>query len=238
MSLEDISSAIWRSTVSLKLAPGFHLPASMFVVEAEPGELLLYSPHRLDDALEAEIRALGEVRWILAPNDFHHMFVSDAASRFAQAAVYGTSRAIRKQRDVDFAADLTDAPPEDLPESVVILQVDGMRFDESLLWLPDDSSLVTTDLLFNLRDPEPWPTRALLGFLLDYDDRPTQGKEYRWLFVNERKRYAESMRDLLSRPFENLLMAHGEPVTSGGNDALRTAVAWALDSPHSQQRLE
>lgn len=238
MKLEKVSEAIWTSTVRLRVAPGFYLPASMFVVEAAPGELLLYSPHRFDDDLEIEIRERGDVRWILAPNDFHHMFVADAAARFTDAAVYGTPRAIAKHRDLDFAGELSAGPPAELPESVAVLQVEGMRFDESLLWLPDDSSLVTTDLLLNVRNPEPWFTRAVLGLLLDYDDRPSQGKEYRWLFVNDRRRYAESMHDLLARPFDNLLMAHGEPVTEGGNEALRRAVAWALGAAGHVHRLE
>lgn len=231
MRLNQTTEKIWTSAVKLDVAIGFRLPASMYVVEAAPGELLLYSPHELDDELEAEIRSLGDVRWILAPNNFHHMFVGDAATRFEDAAVYGSPRAIEKQKDVDFDGCLEDGPPADLPESVVVFEVGGMPLlNESILWMPEDESLVCCDLVLNVQKREGLMTRLMLGFFLDHKDRPTQGKEYRWFFVKDRKRYAESMRDLLSRKFETLVMAHGVDLTEGGNEALREAVSWALEA--------
>lgn len=229
MAIREITPGIWEASKTLKVAPGFHLPARMVVVETAPGELLLYSPLEITTELRDTIAELGDVRWIIAPNDYHHMFVGSAADAFPQAAIYGSAGAIRKQRDVSFTGSLADGPPPDLPDSVALFSIEGMPVvDESVLWLPDREALVCCDLVLNVQTRVPWLTRTILGFFLDHHDAPSQGKEYRWFFVKDRKAYAESMRQLLERPFDTLVMAHGEVATEGGNEALRRAVNWAL----------
>ncbi len=227
MALHEITQGVWAAETVLKISPGFRLPARMTVVEAAPGELLLYSPIKMDEALASEVEGLGDVRWIVAPNDFHHMFVGPALERFPQARAYGAPRALKQQSHVDWAGAL-DERIDDLPESAVPFFIDGMtRVNETVFWLPDAKTLVCSDLVLNVRNPEPWPARMVLNFLLDHRDRPSQGKEYRWLFVPDKRAFRETMVDLLERPFDTLVMAHGE-VSHDGNSALRTAVQWAL----------
>jgi hypothetical protein len=227
---ERVADNLWEATTPLKVAPGFHLPTRMLVVEVAPGELLLYSPLELTDEQVASLQSAGSVRWILAPNDYHHMYVAKAARRFPEAQVWGSPRAVSKHSDVSWTGVLTESRP-DLPESVVPLNVEGMSVvNETVLWMPDSRALLTTDLVLNVHaaDRKPWLTKAVLGFFLDYGDRPTQGKEYRWFFVRDRDAYRESMHDLVSRDVELLSMAHGELVHTGGAAALKTAVDWAL----------
>lgn len=229
MRLERITDTVWEARTKLKVAPGFHLPARMIVVEAAPGELLIYSPLQFDDALRSQIEELGDVRWILAPNDYHHMFVGHAARAFPDARVFGSAGAIRKQRGVEFDGCLADGPPAELPESVAVFPISGMPVvDESVLWLPDDSTLVCCDLVLNVQSEVPWLTRAILGFFLDRDDGPTQGREYRWFFVKDRDAFADCMREILEHPFDTLVMAHGEIAERDGNAELREAVGWTF----------
>ena len=52
----------------------------MTVVRLSDGGLFLHSPIRLDGGLRAQLDALGEVRAIVAPNRFHHLFAGDCRS--------------------------------------------------------------------------------------------------------------------------------------------------------------
>lgn len=58
-----------------------------------PGDALwVHSPCAPTDEVCAALDALGEVRWIVVPNKFHHLQVPATAARYPQAVVVGRSR--------------------------------------------------------------------------------------------------------------------------------------------------
>lgn len=228
MTLTRLSDAMWGATFDQKLPGGFVFPARMTVVEAAPGELLIHSPIPLSAELVAAIEGLGEVRWIVAPNNFHHLHLPAAVEAFPDAAVYGAPGAIAKHKEVDFTGSLDDGAPAGLPESVVVFEVGGAPLvSESVFWLPDDDSLICTDLVFNMHDPANLMTRMLLWMIASGDD-VYQTKTFRYLFVKDRPRFSESLSGLVERDFERLVMAHGDVVTERGAERLGRAAEWIL----------
>ena len=60
------------------MLPGVHLPLRCTLVKLPSGALWMHSPVALRPAVAEEIRQLGEVVSIVAPNGFHHLFVKQA----------------------------------------------------------------------------------------------------------------------------------------------------------------
>ena len=83
--------------------------------------LLVHSPTPVDDALAAEIAALGPVGYIVAPNCFHHLHVRTFLARFPGAKVYGAPGLARKRPDLPLAGTLDDGAA--MPWSGVIDQI-------------------------------------------------------------------------------------------------------------------
>ncbi len=81
---------IW--IVAGKTVPFFGLPYStrMTVVRLDDGTLWLHSPIELSRELLEEVKALGEVSYLLAPNSLHHLFVKDWQQAFPNALSYAT----------------------------------------------------------------------------------------------------------------------------------------------------
>ena len=65
------------------------LPSRATIVRLRDGSLVLHSPLAIDDATAMRIDALGEVRFLLAPNCMHWMFLKAAKKRYPNARVFG-----------------------------------------------------------------------------------------------------------------------------------------------------
>ena len=64
---------------------GFNFPARMTAVAFDDGVALI-SPVPIDDAMAARIAAMGEVRFLVAPNLAHSMYTAAASARWRSHA--------------------------------------------------------------------------------------------------------------------------------------------------------
>jgi hypothetical protein len=99
---------------------------------------------------------------------------------------------------------------EELPGGVVAYEVDAICPDETALHIPAHHALACADGVVR------WPGRGeSLTFVPDHlMDDPERTKAG----------LSEAYRRLLELDFDRLLLAHGEPVVSGGREALRAFV--------------
>jgi hypothetical protein len=98
---------------------------------------------------------------------------------------------------------------EELPGGVVVYEVDAISPDETALYLPARKALACADGVVR------WPGQDALTFVPDQ-------------LMDEPERTKAGLRDaytrLLELDFDMLLLAHGDPLTSGAKDALRAFV--------------
>jgi hypothetical protein len=99
---------------------------------------------------------------------------------------------------------------DELPGGIVVHEVDAICPDETALQIPAHHAIVCADGVIRARDT------GKLGFVPDFlMDDPEQTKQ------DLREAYAR----LLELDFDRLLLAHGDPVASGGKQALREFVS-------------
>ena len=72
-----VPGQIWLCAYPVRLA-GTRFDARMSVIRLSSGGLILHSPCEITAPLAREIAALGNVAHIVAPGNFHHMFVASA----------------------------------------------------------------------------------------------------------------------------------------------------------------
>ena len=78
------------------------------MIYAMDGGLWLHSPIAIDEALAGTLAELGEVRHIVAPNRFHHMFAGAAKRRYPAAALWAAPGLRKKRSNVAFDRDLDE----------------------------------------------------------------------------------------------------------------------------------
>ncbi|MEZ4323248.1 MAG: hypothetical protein R3F61_37640 [Myxococcota bacterium] len=211
-----------------QIAPGVHvlerdlrffgipMGARMTVLELEGG-LLVHSPVDVDPST---LEALGEPRWAVAPNKFHHLYVK----RFADAGVesWCAPGLVAKRPDVAFAGELDGTSPFGDEVTVVPLKCFPLTNEVVLLHHPS-RTLVLTDLVFNIDANAPWLTRTAMWCACGYPGCRTTTLER---VAMKRPIAREEIGGLLELDFDRVVMAHGNVIDTGGKDALAGAFAW------------
>lgn len=228
--LDQIAPNLYAAETNLRLGPGIVFPTRMTAVDIS-GDLLLYSPLEIDEELEADLRSLGEVRWIIAPNDHHHLFAASAAEAFPEAEVWGTEGAAANEPGVDFDGSLSElaaSPPEAWSEALQLLELQGTRFwHEFVLHFMPGDTLLCADFVFNIQSPPNRLTSFVL-WLVGGRGKLAQTRTERWIMVRDRAAFAESVSQILAWECDRIVMAHGDIVETDGYRRLREVTRWTF----------
>ncbi len=208
---------------------GLQFGARMVVVRVN-GALILHSPIALTDEDAAAIDALGEVRAIIAPNMFHHVFAKEVADRYPRAQFVAPQGLAKKRPDlnIDVALDdLETAPPWDL-DALVPFFIAGQKTMRETVFLHRPSrSLITTDLVLNVSQPQGLMTK-FYSWVSGYNGVPLHSPLLKMSTWSDKKAGRESLSHVLEQDFDRLLLAHGDIVETGGKEALAHAFTWLL----------
>jgi hypothetical protein len=227
--LHTISDGLWAASHQLNLPGGFPFPVRMTVVRLADGSLVLLSPVPLDDALAAELAALGPVGFLVAPNLLHHLYLGAAARRYPQAQVLVAPGLPEKVGTLPPHALLDERVPAAWQGQLQVLSMQGQPKlnEQALLHLPS-RSLILTDLVFHILHPASWRTDLLL-WMVGCRGRLAQSRLVRGLTTDKPAAEASAAR-LLDLDFDRLVPAHGEIVEREAKAALARALASVLAS--------
>jgi hypothetical protein len=219
--LIQIAPNLWHMERGFKAA-GLPVSSRMTVVRFADGRLWLHSPVRFGEDVAAQLRELGEVAWIVAPNRMHHLFAKHAQSMFPQAALYGAPGLAAKRPDLAGLIELGDyAPPEwaaDLDQAVVR----GMPLVNEVVWFHKASgTLIMTDVLQCWCGDLDWNTYAYAR-LTGVRDRLDVPRTVR-LVTRDKALAAGSARIILEWPFTRVITGHNSIVEQDAHAAVARA---------------
>ena len=220
--LTPLGESIWHAQSQIGLAPGIRLPLNMAVVRVGDGSLLLYSPIRIDDELATELAELGEVRYLVAPNTFHHLHLEAAQNRYPEAKTFGPS-GLSDKTGAQLDAPLSEHPPIPL-DGIRFLPIGGIpKLNEWVLIHEPSQTLVVSDLVFNIMDPPTWLT-GLVNRLAGVYRRCGISRIFKTQ-IKDPEAFSNSIQALLELPFDRIAMAHGQLLPSGAKEVLRAEIA-------------
>jgi hypothetical protein len=194
------------------------------------GGLCLHSPVAIDVPTRSAIEGLGEVRAIIAPSTFHHLFVASAQQAFPSARTYAIKGLEKKRKDLRFDELLGDEPAAlwaDQMDQVVI----GNRIMREVEFMHRASgTLIATDLVENFRDETPGTNAILRAWMRIFRmwGGPRAAPELR-LFTRDRDAARQALERLLAWDFDRAIIAHGELLDDKPKEAIREAWRWVLD---------
>jgi hypothetical protein len=222
--LISFADGVWIDTAPVSFL-GMQLTATMAALRLSDGSLLLYSPLALTPERRAAIDPLGPVAHLSAPNVFHHRWIGEWAAAFPSARLHAPAGLAAKRRDLRIDRVHNAAPEPDFAGVVDELRIEGFRLEESVLVYRPARTLVVADLVHNIGRPHHrWTkfyTRAM-GFY----DRVALSRVIRWTAFSDRAAARRSVDEVLSRPFDRLIVGHGAPLAAGGREALAAAYTW------------
>lgn len=222
--LSPFAEGIWLSSAPVRIL-GTKLTATMAVVRLGDGSLLLYSPLAMTPERRAAVEALGPVAHLYAPNLYHHLYIGEWAAAFPSARVHAPVGLEKKRPDLRIDRAHQSALDPTLAELVEELPIDGFRLRESVLLIRPVRTLLCADLVHNVGRPQHRWT-SVYTRMMGFYDRVALSRVIRWTAFDDRAAARRSIDELLTRPFERLVVGHGTPLESGAHEAIAGAFAW------------
>lgn len=225
--LEPFGEDIWLVAGPTVASAGFHYPTRMAVIRLADGGLFIWSPVALSENLRAAVDALGEVRFLVAPNSLHHVFLTVWKNAYPRAALYAAPGLRDRRKDIAFDADLNDAPPPAWSGQIdQVLMRGNLITTETVFFHARSGTVLFCDLLQHF--PPGW-FRGLQALIAKLDHmtgpEPQVPQKFRVAFT-KRGPAREALAKILGWPAEKVVMAHGAPVVRDARDFLKRAFRW------------
>ena len=231
MKLKSLGDEIWiAADSSFKFLIWLQIGTRMTVVRLRDGGLWLHSPIALSDALKAEIDALGPVRAIVCPNQFHHMFAAGYVTAYPEAKLYGAPSIMKRQKhlSLDYVMGSEFEQPSDWSAALDSVFIAGSAFEETVFYHRTSKTLITSDIIEYFTEHEHWFTRLYLKLMGTYKN-PSFPKMIK-SFYKDKALARQAFETMLAWDFERMVIAHGNVlVEDDPKGAIRRTYSWLLD---------
>jgi len=225
--LQPIGPGLWLIDGSqITAAAGFHYPTRMAVLRLRDGGLWLWSPVRLTPAILEATQALGPVRHIVAPNRLHHMALTDWVHFCPDAHLHAAPGLRAKRADIAFAGDLVEEPSPDWEGQIDQVIFPNAIADEVVFFHRDSGTVLFTDLLQQM--PRGWYRgwRRLVAWLdLMTGKEPQVPRKFR-MATRDKSAARAALGQIRAWQPQQVVMAHGTPITGNADAFLARAFAW------------
>lgn len=207
---------------------GVRLRSRTTVVRLRGGALWVHSPCPPSDAACAALDTLGQVRWLVVPNRFHHLQAAAMATRYPLAVVVGPKSAEARNPRIRVAMAADDPSYLRATPELTSFPLQGVPFlDETVFFHRPSGSLIAADLVMSACARDHWTWRMAARICGRYEKIRTPPD------VRMRTRsstaVAESIAQLGALPIQRILVAHADPITE--NPARQLVNAWAFAIP-------
>lgn len=225
MQLQQLSEQVWIHTQSFALQ-GVEIGTRSTLVAYAPDELLLIGPGPETLAESQSILSLGQVKHVIAPNAFHHLYLAEAKRLFPEATLWAPGAVAKKQPQLELSRLLPEAVYP-WTSQLETLGLQGTRLQEYVFYHGESRSLVLTDLLFNVLEPQGLKANLLTAIM------GTRGKlacsRLVKLAIQDKQALKGSVEMILDWDFERIIMAHGVCVEENARTRFTEALAFVLE---------
>ncbi|WP_227545993.1 DUF4336 domain-containing protein [Marinobacter fonticola] len=225
-SLHELAENVWIVDGETVPFHGFPYTTRMTCIRLADGSLWVHSPVRLTPHLHSRVSTLGTVRYLIAPNHLHHLFIGEWQQAFPEASLYGTAQVIGKRKDLTFDAVLDSQ--RHWPWSAEIDQIifSGSRMmEEAVFFHRPSATLIVADLIENFPAGHfNWwqqPIARLAGIVAPHGKTPLD-----WRLTFNRRHAQDSLTHIKAWVPKFIVMAHGEIVEEKDNAFLNDSFDW------------
>ncbi len=191
------------------------LPLRSTVIKTAKGVVII-SPIRFTDEQYRQIEELGPVTDLVAPSLLHHLHLPKTVQRFKSANIWGPEGCKEKLPEIKwnkiFGQD--SWPHSDEIDLVTLKGMPGLN--EVVFFDKATRSLIVTDLLFNMTHPKGWAAPIMLRIVGTY--KKFGVSRLTMSIVKDRTAFQNSVKSILNWNFDQIVMAHGDVVTSDGKN--------------------
>jgi len=227
MFREIIPQKIWICDYPLRFL-GVPIGTRMTVVRLQNKKLFIHSPVELKKHIQAELEMLGEISYVVSPNNLHHIYIGDYFDEFKYAKIFASPGLAKKRTDLHFRHELNDEPEaawENELDQTIFYGHESLR--EVIFYHKESRTLILADLIMCFDDHSPFLTRLITKMLgiynraappLDFENSLSQKVQARI-----------SAERILQWDFDKVILSHGSIIEKNGKEIFRQAFDWLLN---------
>ncbi|MBL8516691.1 MAG: DUF4336 domain-containing protein [Betaproteobacteria bacterium] len=217
-----VPNSIWHAQQPLQFGP-IALTTRMTVVRLSDESLWVHSPITPTPERVADLRQLGPVRYVVAPNKSHHLFFAAFLDAHPSAQGFIAPGLQSKRPDLGHVQPL----PIDAPWGADLqgFFIEGLPIINETVWFhPATGTLIVTDLLFCF-GAENRGFAALVSGLLGVRGKLGMSRTMK-LMTRDKRALARSVRPLLALRVQRVIVAHDQIIDDQAAAKLKQAFAW------------
>ena len=223
---EYIKDQIWILEYPIRFG-GMDLFARMTIIKLDNGDLFIHDPCQIDDQVMHEIDAIGEVKYIIAPGSYHHLFVVDFQMKYPDAETFLCPGLERKRPDIKFDWILGNRPDHRWGNVLDQVVIQGTKYIWEVAFFHKPSkTLILVDLLENIGDDYRHSASLLLRFwwkaVFKMWNNPKAAPEYQ-MGWGKKNIVKNGLNKILGWDADRIILAHGELIEGNVNKVLGSA---------------
>jgi len=186
---------------------GIDFGGPMTVIRLSSGDLFLHSPVLLNKELVSELDGIGVVKYLVAPNKFHHLHIGEYLYVYPDAKVWAAPGLSKKRGDINFHGELGVTTPLEWEGEIKSRLIEGVPFlDEVVFYHSESRTAIFTDFIFNFSYDESIGVK-IFAWLDGVWGRPTVPRLIRWFMIRVREKAKHSAQKILSWDFDRVSLA-------------------------------
>jgi Domain of unknown function (DUF4336) len=224
--IHQLAPNIWHAVHKFKI-DGKDSSSRMTVVRLRSGDVWLHSPIPISKRMQSDIFELGPVRYVVAPNRYHHLYVSEALKAFPQSVLFGAPGLQAKRPDLIEMRVLQKSSEPEWSDDLDQVFVEGIPVLNETVWFHKPSAtLILTDLC-QWTDLDK-PNQARMYEQLTCAREGLAASRTLKLVVKDRLAAKTSVQHILKWPFRRVILAHNDVIQLGARVQITSALAWFL----------
>lgn len=233
--LRNIDRNLWAVEQPFKYF-GLEVGTRMTILRLSTGDLVAISPIKLERETIEQIALIGEVKYIIAPNLYHHLFIQDFRSIYPEAQLWATSSLANKRPDLAIDVPIMERQ-NSLFNEIDYLLFDGFQtlflngytpLNEYVFCHRSSRTLILTDTAFYFDESFISLTQLIAKLMGGYKLlRPSPLEK---IATKDKQAVKNAVDRVLEWDFDRVIVAHGSIVETGGKQKFKSGYDWFLNT--------
>ena len=206
----------------------------MTVLRIDSGDLIIHDPCKIESPVKNELNAIGRVKYIVAPGNYHHLFVTDFQAHYPEAETFICPGLERKRPDIPFDWILGNRPDHRWEGILDLVLIQGTKYIwEVAIFHKPSKTLILVDLIENIGDDYRHKAGLLLRLWWKVVYRmwgnPKPAPEYQ-MGWGKKELVREALGKIIGWKAQRVILSHGELIEGNVSEVLGKAWCKVLES--------
>jgi hypothetical protein len=220
--LKQIDTNLWVAEQKFRYL-GLSVGNRMTVIRLPNDDLVIISPIQIDETAIAQLKEIGNVKHIIAPNCYHYLFATNFKQLYPQATFWAAPGLSRKKPELPIDKNIS-GDGQSFINGIEYLLVDGFGtlgltgidsvINECVFFHFETRTLIITDIAFHFDESFPLVTQLAARVLGSYKTLSPSILEK--IATRDKEKVRASIRQILTWDFDRVIVAHGTIIERDG----------------------